>query len=86
MSAGTRSVKSVSPTEFEFHTQSPAPSGGTIGAWPVWRVPLGRIHMAASSKSLSRRLLSFHLGSLPTVAAREVGEMLETGEMTFMNS
>lgn len=86
MSAGTRSVKSVFPTESEFYTQTPAPSGGTIGAWPGRRVPPGRIHTAASSKSLSRRLLSFHLGSLPRVAAREVGEMMGTGEMTFMNS
>lgn len=46
-------------------------------------VPLGRIHPAASLKSLSTRLLSFHLGRLPRVAAREMGEVVGTGESMF---
>lgn len=46
-------------------------------------VPLGRIHPAASLKSLSTWLLSFHLGRLPRVAAREMGEVVGTGESMF---
>lgn len=34
-----RSVKPVSPTEFEFCTLSPPPSGGTIGRWTGWSGP-----------------------------------------------
>lgn len=80
-----RSVRPVSPTKYECRTLSPSPSGGMIGGWPGWSgvVPPGRIHAAASLKSLSRQLLSFHLGSLPRVAAREMGEVVGTGEMMF---
>lgn len=46
-------------------------------------VPLGRIHPAASLKSLSTRLLSFHLGRLPRVAARQMGEVMGSGETMF---
>lgn len=46
-------------------------------------VRLGRIHPAASLKSLSTRLLSFHLGRLPRAAAREKGEAVGTGESMF---
>ena len=55
--------------------------GERLVAGLVGVVPPGRIHTAASLKSLSRRLVSSPLGSLPRVADREMGEVAETGEM-----
>jgi hypothetical protein len=44
--------------------------------------------MTASPQSLSGQLLSFHLGSLPRVAARDMREEVATEEMVcyFMGS
>ena len=70
-----RFIRAISATQFEFFTLSSPPLGELVGV-----VPLGRIHMAASSKSPSRRLLSFPLGSLPRVAAAEMGEVAGIAE------
>ena len=80
-----RSVRPVSPTASECSTLSAPPSGGMMCGWPGWSgvVLPGRIHAAPSLKSLSRQLLSLHLGSLPRVAAPEMGEVVGTGEMMF---
>lgn len=46
-------------------------------------VPQGMIHMAVFLQSLSRQLRSFHLGSLPRVAARDMREEVATEETAF---
>ena len=54
-------------------------NNGWLGLFGV--IPPGRIHTVASLKSLSRRWLSFPLGSLPRVAARVMEEVVGTGKM-----
>lgn len=76
-----RSVKPLSPAQFEFCTLSPPPLGRMIGGCAGWSEPSGRIQTAASLKSLARRLVSPPLGSLPRVAGREMEEVAETGEL-----
>lgn len=56
--------------------------GGTIGGWPCQSGP-SRHNLVASLQSLSRQLLSFHLGCLPRVAARDMQNEVATYKMAF---
>ena len=75
-------------SQFVSRRRSPALSllpweaGRRLVAGPVRLVPRGTTHMAAAPQSLSGQLLlSFHLGGLPRVAARDMREEVASEEM-----